>query len=106
MDDVDRRSLVFDISPHVSIDNTLSKKYSVIEVSGKDRPGLLNDLPRKISDLDIDIRSAHIATFGERATDVFYVLTRNGNKITSGGKIKNLQNELIKSISLSENASL
>ena len=106
MDDVDRRSLVFDISPHVSIDNTLSKKYSVIEVSGKDRPGLLNDLTRKISDLDIDIRSAHIATFGERATDVFYVLTRNGNKITSGGKIKNLQNELIKSISLSENASL
>ena len=106
MDDVDRRSLVFDISPHVSIDNTLSKKYSVIEVSGKDRPGLLNDLTRKISDLDIDIRSAHIATFGEIATDVFYVLTRNGNKITSGGKIKNLQNELIKSISLSENASL
>ena len=98
--------MVFDISPHVSIDNTLSKKYSVIEVSGKDRPGLLNDLTRKISDLDIDIRSAHIATFGERATDVFYVLTRNGNKITSGGKIKNLQNELIKSISLSENASL
>ena len=106
MNDVNRRSLVFDISPHVSIDNTLSKKYSVIEVSGKDRPGLLNDLTRKISDLDIDIRSAHIATFGERATDVFYVLTRNGNKITSGGKIKNLQNELIKSISLSENASL
>ena len=106
MDDVDRRSLVFDISPHVSIDNTLSKKYSVIEVSGKDRPGLLNDLTRKISDLDIDIRSAHIATFGERATDVFYVLTRNGNKITSGGKIKNLKKELIKSISLSENASL
>ena len=106
LNDVDRRSLVFDISPHVSIDNTLSKKYSVIEVSGKDRPGLLNDLTRKISDLDIDIRSAHIATFGERATDVFYVLTRNGNKITSGGKIKNLQNELIKSISLSENASL
>ena len=82
--------------------NSLSKKYSVIEVSAKDRPGLLNDLTRKISDLSIDIRSAHIATFGERATDVFYVLNKSGEKISSRNKIENIQKELIKSISFSE----
>ena len=70
--------------------------------SGKDRPGLLNDLTRKISDLNINIRSAHIATFGERATDVFYVLSKNGDKITSKSKLKNIQNELIKSMSFDE----
>ena len=88
---IDKRSSAFNISPDVSIDNSLSNKYSVIEVSGKDRPGLLNDLTRKISDLNINIRSAHIATFGERATDVFYVLSKNGDKITSKSKLKNIQ---------------
>ena len=92
----------FNILPDVSIYNSLSKKYSVIEVSAKDRPGLLNDLTRKISDLSIDIRSAHIATFGERATDVFYVLNKSGEKISSRNKIENIQKELIKSISFSE----
>ena len=99
---IDKRSSAFNISPDVSIDNSLSNKYSVIEVSGKDRPGLLNDLTRKISDLNINIRSAHIATFGERATDVFYVLSKNGDKITSKSKLKNIQNELIKSMSFDE----
>ena len=97
---IDKRSSAFNISPDVSIDNSLSNKYSVIEVSGKDRPGLLKDLTRKISDLNINIRSEHIATFGERATDVFYVLSKNGDKITS--KLKNTQNELIKSMSFDE----
>jgi [protein-PII] uridylyltransferase len=101
-DNIDKRSSAFNILPDVSIYNSLSKKYSVIEVSAKDRPGLLNDLTRKISDLSIDIRSAHIATFGERATDVFYVLNKSGEKISSKNKIENIQKELIKSISFSE----
>ena len=95
-DNIDKRSSAFNILPDVSIYN------SVIEVSAKDRPGLLNDLTRKISDLSIDIRSAHIATFGERATDVFYVLNKSGEKISSRSKIENIQKELIKSISFSE----
>ena len=101
-DNIDKRSSAFNILPDVSIYNSLSKKYSVIEVSAKDRPGLLNDLTRKISDLSIDIRSAHIATFGERATDVFYVLNKSGEKISSRNKIENIQKELIKSISFNE----
>jgi len=39
---------------------------------------------------------------GERATDVFYVLNKSGEKISSRNKIENIQKELIKSISFSE----
>jgi len=45
----------------------------VIEVSGLDRPGLLYQLTTAISKLNLNIASAHVATFGERARDVFYV---------------------------------
>ena len=101
---VDKRMTAFQVSPYVSIDNTLSKNYSVIEVSGKDRPGLLSDLTRTLSDLKINIHSAHIATFGERATDVFYVLTNSGEKILSERKIESVKQSLTKSIILSDNA--
>ncbi len=67
----------------VSIDNTLSEQFTVLEVSCLDRPGLLYDLTRAISDLNLNIASAHIATFGERAVDVFYVTDLTRQKIQS-----------------------
>ena len=60
-----------------------SNRFTVIEVSGLDRPGLLYDLTRAISDLNLNIASAHIATFGERAVDVFYVTDLTGQKIAN-----------------------
>jgi [protein-PII] uridylyltransferase len=55
----------------------------VIEVSGLDRPGLLYDLTNTLSRLNLNIASAHVATFGERAVDVFYVTDLTSGKIRS-----------------------
>ena len=73
---------VFQIEPQINIDNTLSKRFSVIEVAGLDRRGLLFGLTGVLAHLEINIGSAHIATFGERAADVFYVTDLGGGKIT------------------------
>ena len=67
------RMKAFSVEPQVVINNRLSEEFTVLEVSGLDRPGLLFDLTSALSDLKLDIRSAHIATYGERAVDVFYV---------------------------------
>jgi [protein-PII] uridylyltransferase len=67
----------------VSFDNSLSSRFTVIEVSGLDRPGLLYDVTTIITAQDLNIGSAHIATFGERAADVFYVTDPSGAKIFS-----------------------
>ena len=45
----------------------------MIEVTGLDRPGLLYELTATLSKLSLNITSAHVATFGERVVDVFYV---------------------------------
>lgn len=73
----------FSFPPEVVIDNTLSDDLTVIEVQALDRPGLLYDIASVLAQLGLDIGSAHIATFGERAVDVFYVMDRFRKKITS-----------------------
>jgi [protein-PII] uridylyltransferase len=77
------REKTFPLAPEVTIDNNLSNQYTVIEVSGLDRPGLLYDLTSAMSRLNLNIGSAHIATFGEKAVDAFYVTDLTGLKLTN-----------------------
>jgi [protein-PII] uridylyltransferase len=77
------RIKAFAVEPEVSINNQWSNRYTVVEASGLDRPGLLYELTTTLSKLNLNIASAHVATFGERAVDVFYVTDLLGAKISS-----------------------
>src|SRR6187455_237377 len=77
------RLKAFAIEPEVTINNQWSNRYTVIEVTGLDRPGLLYELTATLSKLSLNITSAHVATFGERVVDVFYVTDLLGAKIAS-----------------------
>jgi [protein-PII] uridylyltransferase len=92
------RLSAFTVEPQVVIDNTLSDALTVIEINGLDRPGLLYDVTRTISDLNLDIASAHIATFGEKAVDVFYVTDLTGKKITSSSRESMIRDRLTKAL--------
>lgn len=71
----------FRLGSEVTIDNSLASRQTVLEVSGLDRPGLLYDLTSAIGRLNLNIASAHIATYGEKAVDAFYVTDLLGTKI-------------------------
>ncbi|MGB6950209.1 MAG: [protein-PII] uridylyltransferase [Methyloceanibacter sp.] len=92
------RLSAFTVEPQVVIDNTLSDALTVIEINGLDRPGLLHDVTREIADLNLDIASAHIATFGEKAVDVFYVTDLTGKKITSTSRMSAIRERLTKAL--------
>jgi len=77
------RLKAFAIEPDVTINNQWSNRYTVIEVTGLDRPGLLYELTATLSKLSLNITSAHVSTFGERVVDVFYVTDLLGAKIVS-----------------------
>jgi [protein-PII] uridylyltransferase len=85
----------FRVPPEVVIDNALSEALTVIEVAGLDRPGLLYDLTTAISDLNLNIASAHVTTFGEKAVDVFYVADLTGKKISSPAREKTIRERLV-----------
>ena len=84
----------FHVLSEVVIDNALSSRTTVVEVSGLDRPGLLYELTTALGKLNLNIASAHIATFGEKAVDVFYVTDLTGSKVLHAGRIKTIETTL------------
>ena len=90
----ERRITAFAVEPEVLINNTLSDQFTVIEVTGLDRPGLLYDLTSTLSDLSLDITSAHITTFGEKAVDVFYVTDLTGKQVVAETRQKTMRERL------------
>ena len=67
------RTAAFAIAPTVAFDDSANANMTILEVSGRDRPGLLADLVGVISKARLDIASAHIDCYGERAVDAFYI---------------------------------
>ena len=82
----------------VWIDNDLSAQRSVIEISGLDRAGLLHDLARALLGLGLQVVSAHVATFGERASDVFYVREEDGGKIEGAARQQKVKEHLLAAV--------
>ena len=91
----DARRGAFAVEPEVMIDNGLSRRYTVVEVSGLDRPGLLRDLTASLSSFNVNIGSAHIVTFGEKAVDSFYVTDLTGQKINVPAKQAAIKRRLL-----------
>jgi len=85
----------FVVEPEVIVNNQWSDRYTVIEVSGLDRPGLLYQLTTAISKLNLNIASAHVATFGERARDVFYVTDLLGAQVNAPTRQAAIKSALI-----------
>jgi len=77
------RIRAFALEPSVAINNQWSDRYTMVEVTGLDRTGLLYELTATLSKLNLNIASAHVATFGERVVDVFYVTDLMGAQIAS-----------------------
>lgn len=92
-----RRADAFRIAPSVLIDNQASNRFTVIEVNALDRPALLNNLAQALFESKVTLHSAHIATYGERAVDTFYVTDLLGGKIEGKARLKALEGSLLQS---------
>ena len=88
------RTAAFAITPTVAVDNDASEEASVVEVSGRDRPGLLGAVAQVLAEAGLSIQSAHIDGYGERAVDAFYVCDARGGKLTDPRKITALKQVL------------
>jgi [protein-PII] uridylyltransferase len=91
---VPSRTRVFTVPPRVLIDNNASGTYTVIEVNGRDRPGLLFEVTRALTALNLQISSAKISTFGEKVVDVFYVKDLFGHKVEHEKKLADIRERL------------
>jgi [protein-PII] uridylyltransferase len=93
-----RRMAAIHVPPRVVIDNRASNTHTVLEVNGRDRPGLLHDVTAAISDQGLQIASAHVTTYGVRAVDVFYVKDVFGLKVENERKLRQLRESLLNAL--------
>lgn len=89
------RADAFAIQPSALIDNKASNRFTVIEVNARDRPALLYDLANALFQSKVTIHSAHVATYGERAVDTFYVTDLLGEKIDNTARLKSVERRLV-----------
>ncbi|HWU26292.1 MAG TPA: hypothetical protein VN154_07805, partial [Rhizomicrobium sp.] len=93
-----KRAAAFNIRPQVRFDNEASATATLIEVEGADRPGLLYDVARAIFESGLSMSSAIVATYGERAVDVFYVRDGFGHKIVHPDRQESVRARIVKAM--------
>jgi len=89
------RADAFEVQPIVIFDNKASNRFTVIEVGARDRPAILSSLARALFEARLVVHSAHIATYGERAVDTFYVTDVLGEKIEGDSRLRSVEKRLI-----------
>ncbi len=72
------RKAAFVVRPVVDFSEDASSAHTVIDVTGRDRPGLLSDVGNVLAAAGVSIYSAHVGSYGERVFDAFYVNLPDG----------------------------
>jgi [protein-PII] uridylyltransferase len=85
------------VATRVSVDNRASQRFTVVDVRGEDRVGLLHDLAAALAGARLEIAVAKVATEANRAIDSFYV-TRGGSKLTDPAEVDALRAELASAV--------
>ncbi len=98
-----RREAAFTVPPRISLDLDAADGALIIEASGRDRPGLLYDLAKTISDIGLTLQAARIDGYGERAVDTFYV-TENGDKPRDDVRLADIRTRLMAILADAEKA--
>ncbi|MCC6926743.1 [protein-PII] uridylyltransferase [Novosphingobium sp.] len=89
------RADAFDVRPSVEVDNSASNRFTVVEINARDRPALLSRLARALFEAKLMVHSAHIATYGERAVDTFYVTDLLGEKVDAVARLRTVEKKLL-----------
>ncbi|MEK9728769.1 MAG: [protein-PII] uridylyltransferase, partial [Alphaproteobacteria bacterium] len=89
------RLKVMTVPPRVLVTNGRSKTHTVIEVNGADRPGLLYQITYHLLQLGLQVNSATVSTYGEKAVDVFYVKDVYGLQIEKPATQEKIKQDLL-----------
>ncbi|QIQ87283.1 [protein-PII] uridylyltransferase [Erythrobacter sp.] len=93
------RAKAFHVAPRVDFDNSASNRFTVIEVTARDRPALLNRLAHALYEANLIVHSAHITAYGESAADTFYVTDLTGGKVSAPERLAEIEARLLEAAS-------
>ncbi|MBK8997715.1 MAG: [protein-PII] uridylyltransferase [Myxococcales bacterium] len=88
-------------TPHVPTEVNVDHRataHTVIEVTTRDRPGLLFWLSNTLQEAGLGISLAKINTEGTRVADVFYVTDTSGAKLEEPARIEELKRRILSTV--------
>ena len=86
-----RKSRLASIPHHVTVDNSSSSFFTILEVFTYDFPGLLFSITDALFQCDLNIWVAKIATKADQVVDVFYVRDINGEKVDLPDQVADIE---------------
>ena len=84
----------------VSIDNSSSIDYTILDVFTHDRDGLLYEITRALYELRASVGYAKIGTYLDQVVDVFYLTEEDGEKITDQTRLAEIRDRVSEAIEL------
>jgi [protein-PII] uridylyltransferase len=94
-----QRIQVLDPDHAIVVNNRASDKFTLLEVSGPNRPGELYRITRALGADGLAIHSAKISSYGQRYVDVFYLRDGLGGKIESQDRLARVKTRVMESLS-------
>jgi [protein-PII] uridylyltransferase len=98
-----KQKIVPKVPEEVKVNNQDSDFYTIVEVVGEDRLGILYDITQALTDHGCDIHFARISTLGNRIVDVFYIQDEWGEKIVERNRIDQLKRTILSRLTNREN---
>lgn len=86
----------FPVKTNISFAQTANGQHTVVEVTAQDRPGLLHQISLALLSFHIRLNGAKIATYGERAEDIFFITSSEGELITDSTQLKRISEEILR----------
>ena len=93
-----RHQKAFNHPTQIQFEQDTANQRTVMEISAMDMPGMLSTISNVIALNKINITHAKISTLGERANDIFFLVTPDGKKVTDPSALNRLESQIIKGI--------
>ena len=95
---IPRAAKHFKFPTQVSFENNEIQNFTMMKVVAYDRPGLLSGIGAAMHACDITLHKAKIATFGEKAEDIFFITDKDGSTTIDEEKLICLEKTIIEEL--------
>ncbi len=95
---IPRAAKHFKFPTRVSFENNEIQKQTLMKVVAYDRPGLLSQIGSAMHACDVTLHKAKIATYGEKAEDIFFITDKQGNTVTEKMQLECLEQTIIEGL--------
>ncbi|MDO8704191.1 MAG: hypothetical protein Q7J84_04520, partial [Sulfuricaulis sp.] len=86
----------FPIETRAAFSPSPKGQLTTMEVTAQDRPGLLYQIALALKQCQVNLMAAKVATYGERAEDIFFINTREKQLLTDPEQLKCLEKEIVR----------